>query len=54
MESVKKKLKLNQSMYEILQILSTHIFDKVTLNELFSNSDLQDVKELNSNQLILF
>jgi hypothetical protein len=51
---IKKKLKLNQSMYEILQILSTHIFDKVTLNELFSNSDLQDVKELNSNQLILF
>jgi len=51
---IKKKLKLNQSMYEILQILSTHIFDKVTLNELFSNSDLQDVKELNPNQLILF
>jgi hypothetical protein len=51
---IKKKLKLDQSMYEILQILSTNIFDKVTLNELFSKTDLQDVKELNSNQLILF
>ena len=50
---IKKKLKLNQSMYEILQILSTNIFDKTPLNELFSNNDLQDVKELNSNQLIL-
>jgi hypothetical protein len=50
---VKKKLKLDQTMYEILQILSTNIFDKTPLNELFSNSDLQDVKELNSNQLIL-
>lgn len=51
---IKKKLNLNQSMYEILQILSTNIFDKTTLYELFSNKDLQDVKELNSNQLILF
>jgi hypothetical protein len=50
---IKKKLKLTQSMYEILQILSTNIFDKTPLNELFSNNDLQDVKELNSNQLIL-
>jgi hypothetical protein len=50
---IKKKLKLNQTMYEILQILSTNIFDKTPLNELFSNNDLQDVKELNSNQLIL-
>jgi hypothetical protein len=50
---VKKKLNLQQSMYEILQILSTNIFDKTALNELFSNNDFQDVKELNSNQLIL-
>jgi len=50
---VKKKLNLQQSMYEILQILSTNIFDKTTLNELFSNNDFQDVKELYSNQLIL-
>jgi len=50
---IKKKLNLNQSMYEILQILSTNIFDKATLNELFSNNDLQDVKERDSNQLIL-
>lgn len=50
---IKKKLRLSQSMYEILQILSTNIFDKAPINEIFSNNDLQDVKERNSNQLIL-
>lgn len=50
---VKKKLHLNQSMYEILQILSTNMFDKTPINELFSNKDYQDVKEQNCNQLIL-
>lgn len=50
---IKKKLNLTQSLYEILQILSTNIFDKMPINQLFSNADVQDVKELNCNQLIL-
>jgi len=35
---VKKKLNLPQSMYEILQILSTNIFDKMPANCLFQQS----------------
>lgn len=51
---LKKKLKLTQSIYEILQILSINIFDKDALCQLFSNSDLQYFKERNYNQLKLF
>lgn len=51
---IKKKLKLNQSIYEILQVLSINILDKEPINQLFSKTELQDVKEQNPNQLILF
>jgi len=51
---LKKKLKLTQSIYEILQILSINIFDKEPLYELFSKSNLQYFKEQNYNQLKLF
>ena len=51
---VKKKLKIQQSIYEILQILSINIFDKEPLNQLFNNPDLQYFKEQNYNQLKLF
>jgi len=51
---LKKKLKLTQSIYEILQILSINIFDKEPLYQLFSNINLQDFKEQNYNQLKLF
>jgi hypothetical protein len=51
---LKKKLKLTQSIYEILQILSINIFDKEPLYHLFSKSNLQHFKEQNYNQLKLF
>jgi len=51
---LKKKLKLTQSIYEILQILSINMFDKEPLYQLFSNLNLQDFKEQNYNQLKLF
>lgn len=51
---VKKKLKLKQSIYEILQVLSINIFDKEPLYQLFSKPDLQNFKEQNYNQLKLF
>jgi len=51
---VKKKLNLPHSMYEILQIVSTNIFDKTPLNELFSKTDYQNIKERICNQLYLF
>lgn len=51
---VKKKLNLDQSIYEILQILSINIFDKEPLNLLFTKPCLQNFKEQNYNQLNLF
>lgn len=51
---MKKKLRLTQSIYEILQILSINIFDKEPLYQLFNKADLQDFKEQNYNQLKLF
>ena len=50
----KKKFKLKQSLYEILQIFSICIFDKVPINQLFANSVLQNFKEQNRNQLNIF
>ena len=51
---VKKKLKLKQSLYEILQIVSISVFDKTPINELFSDTQQQYFKELNDNQLKMF
>lgn len=51
---VKHQLKLQQSQYEILQILSISLLCKTPLIDLFSNPYQQYVKELTSNQLILF
>ena len=47
----KKKYNLKQSLYEILQIVSICIFDRVTLHELFTKPIQQNFKELNDNQL---
>jgi hypothetical protein len=51
---VKKKLKIEQSIYEILQILSINIFDKEPINQLFDKTNLQYFKEQNYNQLKMF
>ncbi len=51
---VKKQLKLKQSLYEILQILSINIFDKTPINQLFDKTEQQNFKELKDNQLIMF
>lgn len=50
----KKKFKLKQSLYEILQVVSVSIFDKTPIPELFKNSKQQNFKELNHNQLSIF
>jgi hypothetical protein len=50
----KKKFMLNQSLYEILQILSISIFEKMPINQLFQQTQLQDFKELKDNQLKMF
>jgi hypothetical protein len=51
---VKHQLKLKQTQYEILQILSISLLCKTPLLELFSNAYPQYVKEQGCNQLNLF
>lgn len=51
---VKHQLKLKQSQYEILQILSISLLCKTPLLDLFSNDYPQYVKEHNPNQLNMF
>lgn len=50
----KKKFLLNQSLYEILQVLSISIFEKVPINQLFQETQLQYFKEQDDNQLKMF
>ncbi len=50
----KKKFLLNHSLYEILQVLSISIFEKVPINQLFQETQLQYFKEQNDNQLKMF
>jgi hypothetical protein len=50
----KKKFMLQQSLYEILQILSISIFEKMPINQLFQQTQKQYFKELNHNQLTMF
>jgi len=50
----KKKFMLQQSLYEILQILSISIFERMPINQLFQQTQLQYFKEQNHNQLNMF
>ena len=50
----KKKFMLKQTLYEILQILSISLFEKMPINQLFQETQLQYFKEQNDNQLTLF
>ena len=50
----KKKYMLQQSLYEILQILSISIFEKMPINQLFQQTQLQYFKEQTHNQLKMF
>lgn len=51
---IKHKLKLKQTQYAILQILSISLMCKTPLRELFETTYPQYVKELQTNQLDLF
>ena len=46
-------LKIDRSTYEILQVLGISLLDKTPVKELFANTDYNDVKERNYNQLSL-
>ena len=50
----KKRFMLKQSLYEILQILSISIFERMPINQLFQQTQLQYFKEKKDNQLNIF
>ena len=50
----KKKFRLKQSLYEILQVVSISIFEKIPINQLFQQTQPQYFKEQNHNQLKMF
>jgi|TARA_B110000285_G_C15040441_1_gene571523 hypothetical protein len=49
---IAKDLKINRSIYEIIQILSASLLDKTPVNELLMKSDYNNVNEQNANQLV--
>ena len=51
---VRKRLGLEVSLYQILQILSVTLFEKVPILQVFESSDSQDNLVADRNQLILF
>ncbi len=51
---VKKRLQLPASLYEILQILSLTMFEKIPLDQLLAPTISDQIQPLSDNQLILF
>jgi hypothetical protein len=51
---VRKRLALESSLYQILQILSLTLFEKVPISQALQPSDSQNESDDNPNQLILF
>ncbi len=51
---VKKRLNLSASLYEILQILSLTMFERIPLNQLLNDIIADDIQRLAANQLNLF
>jgi len=50
----KKQLKLTPTLYEILQLISLSALDRTSIKKLCLSEDIQDVKEQDFNQLILW
>lgn len=51
---IKKRLKLEQSLYTILQILSVTLFEKTSLSQAFARNNYTKENDSNYNQLNLF
>jgi hypothetical protein len=47
------KLKVDQSIYEILQILSISLLDKTPVREVLTKCDYKEIKEPKDKQLII-
>lgn len=51
---IKKRLNINASLYEMLQILSLTMFERIPLDQLLAKTIQQSINPENPNQLILF
>jgi hypothetical protein len=51
---VKKRLNLSASLYEMLQILSLTMFERIPLDQLLNKTVTDDIQALSANQLNLF
>ena len=51
---VKKRLHIEASLYEMLQILSLTIFEKIPLDQLLAKSTFDENESIFSKQLLLF
>ncbi len=51
---LKKRLKLEHSLYTLLQVFSLTLFEKVTINELFINAIYKPISSDNTNQLSIW
>jgi transposase len=51
---VKKRLKLSTTLYEMLQILSLTMFERIPLDQLLAQSVVEDTDHISDKQLILF
>jgi Transposase DDE domain. len=51
---VKKRLKLSASLYEILQILSLTMFERMPVDQLLAQTMTDDIARISDKQLILF
>ena len=51
---VKRRLNLSASLYEMLQILSLTMFERIPLDQLLNNIITDDIQALSANQLNLF
>ena len=51
---VKRRLNLSASLYEMLQILSLTMFERIPLDQLLNNVITDDIQAFSTNQLNLF
>jgi hypothetical protein len=51
---IKKKLKVERSLYEMLQILSISLFEQMPIEQALTNIKMQNQNEVFRNQLLLF
>ena len=51
---VKKRLQLSASLYEMLQILSLTMFERIPLDQLLAQAVIEDIDPSSAKQLFLF